>query len=245
MKLIEKLISFAKDYDYEVKNVTVGLHWTCVLSKYCGIAMTYSQGMSELGVRGAGELENRTVGELAELLRSWNLIEASIGLASINSVISAEGEEGNVLDLAYSVSKGKRVVMIGRFPAFEKLKEVAKEVIVLELNPFLLDPQQNIILSTASEEVLPEADVVIITSSTIINKSIDRILELSKNAYNILIGPSTPMLDDLFDEGIDVLAGVKVINPHGVEKKIRQAVGMITPKKMGEDLKFIIKENRS
>ena len=40
--------------------------------------------------------------------------------------------------------------------------------------------------------VIPKADVTVITSSSVINKSIERLLELSQG-LTILIGPSTPM----------------------------------------------------
>ena len=39
-------------------------------------------------------------------------------------------------------------------------------------------------------------------------------------AKNALVGPSTPMIEELLDFGIDVLAGLKVINPYSLMKKI-------------------------
>ncbi|MEJ2779410.1 DUF364 domain-containing protein [Stygiolobus sp. CP850M] len=68
----------------------------------------------------------------------------------------------------------------------------------------MIDSSQGILLSTAAETVIEDVQVVIITATTIINKSIYRLLELSRraNAYVILIGPSTPMLDLMFDFGV-------------------------------------------
>ncbi|TRM84322.1 hypothetical protein DJ522_05130, partial [Sulfolobus sp. F3] len=193
-------------------------------------------------IREVGKLEEKSVGELAELLKSWNLLEASVGLASINSIIDPKGDrEGSGLDLALEVGKGKRIVMIGKFPRIEEFKKVAREFVVLEINPYLVDPSNEVYLSTASEYFIPNADVVIITASAIINKSIDRLLELSRNAYTILVGPSTPMLDTLFEFGVDALAGIKVNNAQRLMKKIRQGLGMIDPKKLEGDLSFIIK----
>lgn len=228
MRIIDYLVSLAKERGYEVKNVTVGLNWTCVLSKNCGMALTYKLPLVE-GISLAGELENYTTGKLAELLYSWNLLEASVGLASINSVIDPSWNyKGNGLDFILEMSKGKKVVMIGKFPHVEKFKEVAREFIILELNPYLIDPSNNILPSTASELVIEDADVLIITSSTIINKSVDRLIQLGKKAYKILVGPSTPMSKDLLDF-VDTLAGVKVNNPQKLIKRISQGYGMIKP----------------
>jgi len=55
---------------------------------------------------------------------------------------------------------------------------------------------------------------VIMKATTI---TVDRLLELAKNA---LVGPSTPIIEELLDFGIDVLAGLKVINPYSLMKKI-------------------------
>jgi hypothetical protein len=80
-KIIDFLISYAKERDEPVKDVRVGLNWTCVLSKNLGVTMTYKIGWE---IKDAGRLDEMTTGELAELLKSWNLVEASVGLASIN-----------------------------------------------------------------------------------------------------------------------------------------------------------------
>lgn len=237
---MDYLVSYAKERDYKVENVTVGLEWTCVLSKYCGMAMTYHMGKE---IRNAGRLDEITTGQLAEYLYSWNLVEASVGLASINSVIDPPQnvERGvNGLDLALEVGKGKKVVMIGKFPGTEKFKKVTSKFIVLELNPHLIDPDEGVLPATASESVVGDADVLIITATTIINKSVDRLLELGKKAYKILVGPSTPMLKDLLDY-VDALAGVKVNDPYAVIKRVAQGFGMVNPSKFpNNELEFIL-----
>ena len=65
---------------------------------------------------------------------------------------------------------------------------------------------------------------MIMTATTIINKPVDRLLELAKNAFVIMVGPSTPMIEELLDFGINVLAGLKVINPYSLMKKISQGM---------------------
>ena len=241
-KIIDFLISYAKERDYKVENVTVGLNWTCVLSKNCGMAMTYKIGKE---IKNAGRLEELTTSQLAEYLKSWNLLEASVGLAAINSVIDppANAKKGiNGLDIGLEVGKGKKIVMIGKFPNIEKFKKVAREFTVLELDPSLIDPDEGVLPSTASESVIEDADVLIMTATTIINKSVDRLVELGKKAYKILVGPSTPMIEDLL-EYFDVLAGVKVNDPYAVIKKVSQGFGMVYPNKFpNNELEFVVLE---
>ncbi|ARM75303.1 DUF364 domain-containing protein [Acidianus manzaensis] len=242
-KVIDYLISYAKENDSSINSVNIGVTWTCVLSKYCGVAITYPMTSYDSDVRDFGSLEEKRVSELAKYLGSWNLLEASVGLAAINSVIQPHGNvEGNGLDIALELGKNKKIVMIGKFPGIEKFKEISREFIVLELNPFLLDYRNNILPSTASESVISNADIVIITASAIINKSIDRLLQLAKmaNAYTILLGPSTPMLDAMLDFGIDMLAGMKVNRPQSFIKKISQGCGMISPNKLNGDVSYIV-----
>jgi len=58
-------------------------------------------------------------------------------------------------------------------------------------------------------EVLPMCDLMIITGTTLINSSLDYLLELCQNAREIvLVGASAPMLTEAFkDTGITALAG--------------------------------------
>jgi hypothetical protein len=119
--------------------------------------MTYKIGW---GIKDAGRLDEMTTGELAELLKSWNLVEASVGLASINSTIDVKTEKtGNGLEIGLKMSR--RVIMIGKFPGYTRFKGIAKEFYVLELNPNLIDLNDGILPSTASEELLERREVIL------------------------------------------------------------------------------------
>ena len=68
----------------------------------------------------------------------------------------------------------------------------------------------------ACEYVLPEQDYVFITATAIINKTLPRLLELSRGATVFLVGPSTPFTPVLFQHGIHTLAGTVVLEPDSV-----------------------------
>ena len=60
---------------------------------------------------------------------------------------------------------------------------------------------------SASEYYLPQCDLVIITGSAAINKTMPHLLELSRNAEVILTGPSVSCCPALRDLGIHRLSG--------------------------------------
>ena len=59
---------------------------------------------------------------------------------------------GSGLEIGLKMSKGKRVIMIGKFPGYTRFKGIAKEFYSLELHPNLIDLNDGILPSTASEE---------------------------------------------------------------------------------------------
>jgi len=246
MKLIDDLISVLGKNDAPVKDVRVGVSWTGVLGKYCGLAKTYGVPVAHGNyTRDMGRLTEKTTLELAEYTKSWNLIEASIGVAAINSMVEPKGDIGvNALDIILERGKDKKITMVGTFPLIPEIRSVAKELWVLELDPYQLNPNLGILTETSAEYIIPESDIVVITGSTLINKSMERLLELSilGKAYTIILGPSTTMSEVLFDYGANMLAGVEVADPEATLKKISQSGGMINTKVCKNEIVFRIME---
>ena len=60
---------------------------------------------------------------------------------------------------------------------------------------------------SACEYVLPECDFVFISSSSFVNKTAPRLIELSRHVHTVLVGPSTPLNPVLFDAGVDTITG--------------------------------------
>ena len=76
----------------------------------------------------------------------------------------------------------------------------------------------------ACEDVMPKSDINIITATTLINHTLQRLLELGSNGINIVLGPSTPLSPVLFDFGANILAGLRVNNINDIVKSITQGV---------------------
>jgi uncharacterized protein (DUF4213/DUF364 family) len=105
---------------------------------------------------------------------------------------------------------GKKVAVIGHFPGLQKVADVA------ELTIFERRPMEGDLPDFAAEYVLPEQDYVFITGTTITNKTLPRLLELSASATVALVGPSVPLAPWWFDMGVDVLAGAVVVDKPAV-----------------------------
>jgi len=213
-----------------------------VLSKHCGLASTFHEPHpSHRPVKHAGSLTELSALELAQYARSDNVLEASIGMGAINSLIDideARCVKENALDVLALKGRGKNIAVVGRFPWIPKLRAIARTLWVIEQSP-----QVGELPAEAAAEVLPQADVVGLTGTSFINHTIDRLLALSKNSFVVMVGPTTPLLPVLFDYGVDILAGVKVVEPDKTIRSISQ--GAIFSQVEGVRLLTMVKERNN
>jgi uncharacterized protein (DUF4213/DUF364 family) len=221
MNLENKLLESIAGCDDPVKGVWVGLNWTAVESRYVGMSHTYRPS-DKVDLEYAGALTSFSAKALAKRILSWNPLEASVGIAAINSLIMADGEKGNIVDHIKDKISGKTLTVIGRFPFFPELAAIAKRAYLLEI-----EPVGDELPAFASEEILPQSDINLITGTTLINHSLQRLLELGSNGLNIVLGPTTPLSPVLFDFGADILAGVKVTDRNALIQGVSQGAGMV------------------
>jgi uncharacterized protein len=228
-EIYDALVSLMPE-DLKVEECLVGLHWTLIRSRCVGMAHTPFDGTGGFGASGASvtsgignQMTGMTVRRLAGYVKSWNPFEAALGLAAINSALntpeSADEFLGRPAAQQRNISvfsdyaeklRGRRVAVIGRFPDLTPLQDIC-ELSVLERRPGEGD-----LPDAACEYVLPGQDFVFLTATTLLNKTLPRLLQLSENAYTIMVGPSTPMTPLLFNFGIDALAGTVVLDTDSV-----------------------------
>jgi hypothetical protein len=192
-------------------------------------------------VKNVGRLTKLSALELAQYAKSDNVLEASIGMATINSLIDideAKCIEQNAFDILAAKGMNKNVAIVGHFPWIPKLRTVAEKLWVIEQAP-----QEGELPAEAVGEVLPQADVVGITGSSFINHTIDGLLTLSKNSFVVMLGPTTPLSPVLFDWGVDVMAGVEVVEPEKTIRSISQ--GAIFSQVEGVKLVIMAKEKKN
>ena len=170
--------------------------------------------------------------ELSERSLSEDLSEASLGLAAINSLIDIDDEKCTDVDgIRYTcgIAEGKNVSVIGHFPSLDLLKESAKDLWIIEKNPRPGDYTED-----RSAELLPQSDIVIISSTTLINHTFEGIVDLCrKDSIKMLLGPSTPMTDVLFDYGVNILSGSRVTDTELLLKLVSEGVNYRQIKRSG------------
>ena len=218
MRLVDALLDSVSGQQRQTARVHIGLHWMAVESRHTGVAHVF-RGRPEFELPDAGALDGKDVLDLAAGLRSWEPLEAGLGLAALSSLVGGDGENLNVVDYILERVPGKTVTCVGRFPFFARMAESAARAYLLEMSP-----QAGELPSFAAEEVIPESDLLILTGTSLINKSMERLLELGRNATTIVLGPSTPMSDVLFDFGASVIAGIRVVDSERLLRSLSQGV---------------------
>jgi len=212
LKISEDISQCIKE-DFPIHQILVGVHWTAVMSRYCGLASTMCEPPPHHGnqVRDVGQLHHKSALELAQYIFSDRFLEASLGMAAINSLIEVDAskcEPLNAFDIIAEQGKGKAIGIIGHFPFIPELKKIAGKLWVFEKR--LQDgdlPEEDM------THLLPECDVVAISATTLINHTFESILQsCRKDAFKVMLGASTPMIPLLFDYGIDVLSGIRIID---------------------------------
>jgi hypothetical protein len=214
VKILDDLIRSLKG-DALAREVRVGPFFTAVWSRGCGLASTVMPEEHDHGatfVQDAGALAGRSALELVRLAFSDSMLEAGIGLAAINSLLDVDESrcvELNAGDLLVERGRGRRVALVGHFPFVPALREAAARLWVLELRPRPGD-----VGAEEAQAAVPEADIVAITGSAFINHTIESLLGLCRpGSLVVVLGPTTPLSPILFDYGVDIISGTKVVEP--------------------------------
>ena len=222
LKILEEILKKVNG-DFPVRDIQIGIHWTAVISKYYGLASTLCEPPPHHNnqVRDVGCLHQKTASDLARLVLSDRLLEASIGMATINSLIEIDEqrcEPINAFDIIAEKGKNKNIGIIGHFPFIPKLKKDAHQLWVFEKRL-----QEGDLPEADIENLLPECDVIGISATTLINHTFEKILAFCRtDAFKVMLGASTPMLPILFNYGLDILSGCKVIDGESTWFSIRQ-----------------------
>ena len=214
MKILDDLIA-TLNFDVSVKEIHQGVFHTGVLTRNCGLAATLPRDALRQKppmIKEPGFLLDKDPRELAHLAYSQSILEAAIGMATMNSLLEIEEDsciELNAAELIKEKGRDKRVAIVGHFPFIPKVREIAREVWVIEKNP-----KEGDLDETEADNLIPQADVVAITGTSLTNHTLDHLLELcSPGAYVILLGDTAPLSPLLFDYGVDAISGTKVVNP--------------------------------
>ena len=223
MNILDDLLASLPAEDAPVHAVLVGAHWTMVGSRHCGLASTIT-GHKPHGrekVRDVGRLHLKSARELAEYARSDNPLEAGLGVAAINSLLEVDKQnaaEINAGGVLLERGCGKNVALVGHFPFIPQLRQAAGQLWVIEQQP-----AEDEYPAEAASALIPQAEVVAITGTALINHTLDGLLALCQpDALVMVLGPSTPLSPVLFEHGVTLISGARVVDEAAVMRTISQ-----------------------
>jgi len=175
-----------------------------------------------------GKIHGLKAGEALSSLHSPEPLKTAVAIATLNALSSTCFSHGweerynikmgmGALD-AIPLPQKSSVAVIGALaPVLRSLKSRGGTWWVIEKDPKTLksDETSHFVSFDRSEEVISKADVLIITGVTLVNHTLEGILEQAKTEAEIaLIGPTASMLPDpLFDRGVRLVGGVWVKQP--------------------------------
>jgi uncharacterized protein (DUF4213/DUF364 family) len=128
MKILDDLI-LALNFEAGVRDIRQGVFHTGVLTRNCGLAATLPRDALRQEppmVKEPGSLLDKTPLELTQLAYSQSILEAAIGMATINSLLEIDGDsciELNTAELIMEKGKGKRTAIVGHFPFVHRVRK--------------------------------------------------------------------------------------------------------------------------
>ena len=216
-------------YDCLIRNIPRGCgsvmssyasdSWTGIETSGGNLGIAMTTGGDSIAPMFPEGFTGKELRDAAQAVKSWNFREASYGMAAVNAFYNsperlkklgcAEPYENYCtrgLDLSDAV-----VGIIGHLKMPPEILNSFKEYYFIERAP-----QPGDYPDSACSMILPACDAVFITGSSLVNKTLPSLLELSKNAYTILTGPTVPMCPELLEYGINRLAGMAVTDRAGM-----------------------------
>lgn len=176
----------------------------------------------------SGRLKGAPVTELLSDLYKNNPLRKAISIAVLNALSETcwrkappqdyEIQRGiDALDVTEIPEEAYAVVVGALAPFLKKLIKRDKPFTILEMDPSTLKPNEMpfYVHGSQAAEVIPKADLLVITGTTLINDTLDNLLRLAKPEAQItVVGPTASLLPDAFyKRGVDVLGGISVTNP--------------------------------
>jgi uncharacterized protein (DUF4213/DUF364 family) len=175
-----------------------------------------------------GKLRGRPALDLAKEALGENGIRRAVGIAAMNALADTgwrrrphpETELRLGIDAfdATEIGRGDNVVVVGAFvPFLRELKRRRQPYLVLEQDPATLKADELPFFRPAeqADRIVPEADVLLITGTTLINDTLEELLALAKPTARVtMVGPTVSMLPDAFlRRGADILGTVRIAAP--------------------------------
>ena len=224
-----------------VEDVRIGIGYIGVKIEKKGLGLAallineLQPGCSKLKM--AGNFAGSPASQLLKLLlEGSNPLEKALGLATANAIIypPVPEEENDAIDLM-GLTREDKIAMIGFFqPLVERIRKRGFNLFVIERDERRIEISDD----ETRDRVLEECTVAIITATSIANDTLEDILRRLGNTRHVaLLGPSTPMCQEVFrGTPVNHLGGSVVTDVQRVLQIISEGGG--TPE-MRPHLRFV------
>jgi uncharacterized protein (DUF4213/DUF364 family) len=216
----------------KVMDVRVGLVYTAVQMENgkAGVAFNFHEHLSRRCnfFEGLHPLAGREAPDLLELLDSTDKIETAVALATANALSNTMRSgllKGDILKHLPIRPKDK-VGMVGYFaPIVPRLKKRASAVMIFEQ---IKEKRGDLLPEEEAYRLLPQCQVALITSTSIVNHTVDQLLDAARSCRQVaLLGASTPLIPEaLSGTPVSFLSGVIVDRPKEILRIVSEGGGM-------------------
>lgn len=247
--IIEKTLDFLRSHDGErleslvILDVRIGLYLTAVkLSDgSVGVASTLNDTGTHCHIKKRRygpfsplQIRQRKAIELLQLNDSHPLSDSlklavlnAFSVHWINSGIHHVHEDQDPIDLIDWSGK-KKIAMVGAFQSYiRRLADQDHHLTVLEFHADNLAPEhRHLYMHTGkASAVIPEADVVILTGMTLLNRTADDLLGMTNSGQQVVVsGPSGSIVPEvLFRRNVGIIGATRVTKPEYLLELVGEA----------------------
>ena len=216
----------------KVRDVRIGLGYTAVLLEngQAGVALTSHESMTRgcTAFNGLHPLKGREACDLLAFLGSTDKIEMAVALATANALANTMQKDLLQGDITEHIHVGpeEKVGMVGNFaPMLPRLREMSSSIMIFEQ---IERKQGNLLPEKEAYRLLPQCQVALITSTSILNRTIEKILHAAQSCREvILLGASTPLIPEVFaGTSVTFLSGIIITRPLELLRIVSEGGGM-------------------
>ena len=263
VNLVKQIYKIHKIIPPQITKVVIGLGYTGVevtayaYEPFLGLASTLQSIITKTEcskINFAGKLTNHPINELLE----WSLeppnLKKIIGIATLNGVSQhilkiinpyKKFQEKNLLNLV-KINGDTKVTFIGLIkPLIREIYKITRLITVIEDTLSISPELRDITLKPSIDQLEKEeisSDILFCTGTTLINNTIESVLEKFKKKAQkiILIGPTASMIPDvLFDYGVDIVGGMEIFDSEATLRVLQEGGGTKLFKKYGKKYNLI------
>lgn len=267
--ILEKTVEFIKQIykiheivPPKISKVVIGLGYTGVevsaytLEPILGLASTLPSVINSVNcskIKFAGNLINKKLLELLEWSYLTPSLKKIIGIATVNAVsqhiLRIKNPYSKLIGDPFDfleINQDTSITIIGLMkPLIQKLRKKTVNITLVEDTISTPKEFSEFNFRTNIDELEKEeisTDILFCTGTSLINNTIEKILNLFKNKARktIVMGPSVGLLPDiLFDYGVDIVGGMEITNSEETLKILQEGGGTKLFKKFGKKYNLI------